>query len=165
MSKEYYILNQYRNESSQYNDFVGKYYHYSTNKPAHKNKFENVPVEFVYFEPSKSGKGEYFGFGRVVKKPFPDKKNPDYVFVEIEDYKEFTIPVPESDVTVPNYNPQNAIQRITGELLNEICLDGGVKLNIESDAHLIKVLGEQLIGSEKVGVLELIKNSIDAQAS
>lgn len=33
------------------------------------------------------------------------------------------------------------------------------------DAHLIKVLGEQLIGSEKVGVLELIKNAYDAGAT
>lgn len=33
-----------------------------------------------------------------------------------------------------------------------------------SDARLISVLGEQLIGSEKVGILELIKNAYDAGA-
>jgi signal transduction histidine kinase len=34
-----------------------------------------------------------------------------------------------------------------------------------ADVHIIQVLGEQLIGSEKVGVLELIKNAYDAGAS
>ena len=33
------------------------------------------------------------------------------------------------------------------------------------DVHLIQVLGEQLISSEKVGVLELVKNAYDAGAS
>lgn len=34
-----------------------------------------------------------------------------------------------------------------------------------ADARLISILGEQLIGSEKVGVLELVKNAYDADAS
>lgn len=34
-----------------------------------------------------------------------------------------------------------------------------------ADVHLIQVLGEQLIGSEKVGILELIKNAYDAGAT
>lgn len=34
-----------------------------------------------------------------------------------------------------------------------------------ADVHIIQVLGEQLIGSEKVGVLELIKNAYDAGAT
>ena len=38
-------------------------------------------------------------------------------------------------------------------------------VNFVSDARLLSVLGEQLIGSEKVGILELIKNSYDAGAS
>lgn len=38
-------------------------------------------------------------------------------------------------------------------------------VNFVSDARLISVLGEQLIGSEKVGVLELVKNAYDAGAS
>jgi len=33
-----------------------------------------------------------------------------------------------------------------------------------ADARLISVLGEQLIGSEKVGILELVKNAYDAGA-
>jgi signal transduction histidine kinase len=34
-----------------------------------------------------------------------------------------------------------------------------------ADARLISVLGEQLIGSEKVGILELVKNAYDANAT
>ena len=44
-------------------------------------------------------------------------------------------------------------------------MDGHILLNFESDSHLVNILGEQLIGSEKVGILELVKNSIDAGAS
>lgn len=38
-------------------------------------------------------------------------------------------------------------------------------VNFTADAHLIQILGEQLISSEKVGILELIKNAYDARAS
>jgi signal transduction histidine kinase len=38
-------------------------------------------------------------------------------------------------------------------------------VNFVADARLISVLGEQLIGSEKVGILELVKNAYDAGAS
>ena len=34
-----------------------------------------------------------------------------------------------------------------------------------ADARLISILGEQLIGSERVGVLELVKNAYDAGAT
>jgi len=39
------------------------------------------------------------------------------------------------------------------------------KVNFVADARLISILGEQLIGSEKVGILELVKNAYDAGAS
>src|SRR5580658_7230240 len=39
------------------------------------------------------------------------------------------------------------------------------EVNFVADARLISVLGEQLIGSEKVGILELIKNAYDAEAT
>lgn len=39
------------------------------------------------------------------------------------------------------------------------------EVNFRADVHLIQVLGEQLIGSEKVGILELIKNAYDAGAT
>lgn len=57
------------------------------------------------------------------------------------------------------------MRRVNKEFLDAVCLDGHILLNFESDAHLVNILGEQLIGSEKVGILELIKNSIDASAS
>jgi len=45
--------------------------------------------------------------------------------------------------------------------LSEVAFD----VSFVADVHLVEVLGEQLIGSEKVGVLELVKNSYDAGAS
>jgi signal transduction histidine kinase len=39
------------------------------------------------------------------------------------------------------------------------------RVRFVADARLISVLGEQLIGSEKVGILELIKNAYDAGAT
>ncbi len=39
------------------------------------------------------------------------------------------------------------------------------RVTFVADARLISVLGEQLIGSEKVGILELVKNAYDAGAS
>jgi len=38
------------------------------------------------------------------------------------------------------------------------------KVKFVTDARLISILGEQLIGSEKVGILELVKNAYDAGA-
>ncbi len=170
----YLVLTQHRNES-QYNDFIGKFYHFRGDKQAnYLNRFDELPIEFVYYEPKKNdGKGEFYGFGRISKKPFEDKREPGFYFVEIDDYKPFASPVSYKneegklieELSSPFYNSQNAVRRIPQKLLEEICLDGGIILNIKSDVHLIKVLGEQLIGSEKVGVLELIKNSIDAQAT
>lgn len=173
-NKAHLVLSQYRNDST-YNDFIGKYYHFPANRQkSYLNQFDQLPIDFIYYEPTKNeGKGEFFGFGKITKKPFEDKREEGYFFVEIEDYKEFSRPVPVKnsqginieEKESPHYNPQNAVRKIPKSLLDEICLDGGILLNIESDAHLIKVLGEQLIGSEKVGILELIKNAIDAQAS
>lgn len=173
-NKTYLVLSQYRNDST-YNDFIGKYYHFPANNlKSYLNQFGQMPIDFIYYEPTKNGgKGEFFGFGKITKKPFEDKREEGYYFVEIDEYKEFSRPVSAKnnqginieELSNPHYNAQNAVRRIPKELLTEICLDGGIILNIESDAHLIKVLGEQLIGSEKVGVLELIKNAIDANAS
>lgn len=166
------VLTQYRNEGT-YNDFIGKFYHFpGNNTKSYLSQFENLPIEFIYYEPTKNGDGVYFGYGEITKTPFPDKINEGYYFVEINNYKEFSKSVhfksANGDIierASPFYNSQNAVRKISKNLLEEICLDGGILLTIESDAHLIKVLGEQLIGSEKVGILELIKNSIDAQAS
>ncbi len=165
------VLTQYR-EGTTYNDFLGKYYHFPQ---SYLSQFDNLPIEFIYYEPQKlkEGKGEFFGYGKIKNPPFEDKREKGFYFVEIEDYKPFSSPVGYKDSegniieerSNPNYNSGNSVRRIPLDLLEEICLDGKILLNFQADAHLIKVLGEQLIGSEKVGILELIKNAIDAGAT
>jgi len=168
------VLTQYR-EKDLYNDFYGKYYHFPANKSkSYLNQFNDLPIEFIYYEPVKNGgKGEFYGYGEITKKPFKDKREDGFYFVEIDKFRKFANPVSYKDkdgnlieeINNKHYNLQNVVRKISPKLLEEICLDGGIVLNIESDSHLIKVLGEQLIGSEKVGILELIKNAIDAQAT
>lgn len=168
MQRNCLVLTQSR-ENSEYNDFVGRFYHFPDK---YISQFKNTPVEFVYYEPAKSGEGVYFGYGKILAQPTKDKKDADHYFVEITDYKPFVEPVPFKDdkgkireSASPHYNAQNAVRKIPPLLLDEICLDGKIRLNFRADAHLIKVLGEQLIASEKVGILELIKNAYDAGAS
>lgn len=167
MSENYLVLDQYR-EGSEYNDFMGDYYHFPEK---YVNQLSKGDIEFIYFEPRSKGEGVYYGYGKITDEPFEDKREEGYYFVKISEYKEFDESVPfqkengQQWETEPYYNPQNAVRQIRKEVLNEICLDGGILMNFKADAHLIKVLGEQLIASEKVGVLELIKNAYDAQAS
>jgi signal transduction histidine kinase len=168
------ILTQYR-EGDQYNDFIGKFYHFpASDKKNYLKQFESLPIEFVYYEPDKKGKGEFYGYGKITKPPFPDKREPGHYFVEISDYKPFSKPVNfknkdgevlEKIFNKEYYNYNNSVRRITPDFLDTLCLDGNIQLNFKADSHLIKVLGEQLIGSEKVGILELVKNGIDAGAS
>lgn len=162
------VLTQSRN-SSEYNDFIGRFYHFPEK---YLGQFNSLPAEFVYYESSKTGEGVYFGYGKIKNGPTKDKKEDGHYFIEITDYKPFSEPVFFKDDTgtikeagFPNYNPRNAVRKISPELLDEICLDGKIQLNFMADAHLIKVLGEQLIASEKIGILELIKNAYDAGAS
>lgn len=168
------VLTQYRN-GDKYNDFIGKYYHFPANSSkSYLSMFEHLPIDFVYYEPIKNGKGEFFGYGQIKSAPFKDKNNEGYYFVEITNYKPFSQPVSYKDkegnvieqVSNPDtYNASNAVRRVSGTFINNVCLDGHILLNFESDSHLVNILGEQLIGSEKVGILELVKNSIDAGAS
>lgn len=168
------VLTQYR-EGDKYNDFIGRFYHFPVNsRKNYLSLFSVLPAEFVYYEPAKNGKGEFYGYGRIVSPPFIDKNDSDYYFAEIVDYKPFKNPVYYKDESgtileekenIGGYNYNNAVRRISKKLLDNICLDGHIVLNFESDAHLVNILGEQLIGSEKIGILELIKNSIDASAS
>ena len=168
------VLTQYR-EGDEYNDFIGKYYHFPVNQAkSYLSMFDTLPIEFIYYEPIKSGKGEFYGYGRINTKPFKDKNNDGYYFVEIADYKPFKEPVSYKNaqgeviekISNPNtYNSNNAVRRVSKTFLDNVCLDGHILLNFESDAHLVNILGEQLIGSEKVGILELVKNAIDASAS
>lgn len=168
------ILTQYRNDSD-YNDFIGKYYHFpATDKKNYLNQFSSLPIEVVYYEPDKKGDGVFYGYGKITKPPFVDKKTPGHYFVEISDFKLFSKPVSfkdekgeilEKTQNTEFYNYNNAVRKIRPQFLDELCLDGGILLNFKADAHLVQVLGEQLIASERVGILELIKNSIDAGAS
>lgn len=168
------VLTQYR-EGDMYNDFIGKFYHFPSNHAkSYLSLFENLPIEFLYYEPAKNGEGVFYGYGKIETLPFRDKKDDEFSFVEIKDYKPFSVPVSfknrngeiiEKLNNERTYNPNNAVRRISESFLDDICLDGGIVLNFKADAHLIKILGEQLIGSEKVGILELIKNAIDANAS
>lgn len=157
----YLVLVQYR-ESSEYNDFIGKYYHFPQK---YLTYFPKEEMQFIYFEPAKKGKGEYFGYGRILKPPFKDKREDGFYFIEIEEYKPFLTPVSGPIEEAPYYNPQNAVRKIEEKLFEEICLDGEIQLNFKADSHLIEILGEQLIASEKIGILELIKNAYDANAS
>ncbi len=163
-----FALIQNRNQDSTYNNFTGKYYHFP--KKYFKQLSESENIEFVYYEPPSNGKGEYFGSGKI-SRVFEDKTNEGFYFAEISQYKAFSKPVPFRDEKGnqrefgASYNAQNAVRKITPQVLDEICLDGGILLTFKADAHLIQVLGEQLIESEQVGILELIKNSLDAGAT
>ena len=87
------ILTQYR-EGGEYNNFLGKYYHFpATNNKNYLNQFDSPPIEFLYFEPEKKGKGVFYGYGKINKVPFPDKREDNYHFVEISEYKPFSKPV------------------------------------------------------------------------
>ncbi len=168
------ILTQYRHDSD-YNDFIGKYYHFpATSQKNYLNQFRSLPLEVVYYEPDKKGEGVFYGYGKITRPPFVDKKTPDHYFVEISDFKVFSKPVSfknesgeilEKIHNTESYNYNNAVRKIRPSFLDELCLDGGILLNFKADAHLVQVLGEQLIASERVGILELVKNSIDAGAT
>lgn len=168
------ILTQYRHDSD-YNDFIGKYYHFpATSQKNYLNQFSSLPIEVVYYEPDKKGDGVFYGYGKITRSPFVDKKTADHYFVEISDFKLFSKPVSfkneageilEKIHNAESYNYNNAVRKIRPKFLDELCLDGGILLNFKADAHLVQVLGEQLIASERVGILELVKNSIDAGAT
>jgi hypothetical protein len=70
MDKTYLVLAQYR-EGSEYDDQPGSLYHFPRK---YFNQLNLPEIEFIYFEPKKSGKGEYFGYGQVGKVS-PDPKS------------------------------------------------------------------------------------------
>lgn len=160
---KYLVLSQYR-ESSQYNDFIGKFYHF----PKKYLTFFNENIHFIYYEPKKSGEGAYFGCGKITKQPFADKREDDYYFVEIEDYKDFKTSVPGPCESKEFYNPQNAVRNSTQVIHEKICLSGGLDQNQKSftlSPRILAHLGEDLIKNESIALLELVKNSYDACSS
>ena len=146
-TKNCVVLVQHRGDS-EYNDFIGKFYHFPEK---YIKLLEKDNLEFVYYEPTtKGGKGSYFGYGKI-KRIFGDKKVKNHYYAEIYNYQPFAEDVPffEQNTslnreTPPYYNQQNSVRRIAPKALDEICLDGGILLSFKSDAHLIKVLGEEL---------------------
>lgn len=167
------VLTQNRG-GDDYNDFIGKFYHFpATARKNYLKQFSTLPIEFLYFESAREGEGVFYGYGRITKPPFPDKIVPDHYFVEVSDYRPFSKPVffkgkdgrvLEAVSNAEHYNYRNAVRKINPILLDELCLDGGIQLNFKADSHLVQVLGEQLIASERVGILELVKNAFDAGA-
>jgi signal transduction histidine kinase len=164
--KRYCVVLLQNRKGSKYNDFIGKFYHFPKK---YLNLLSHDCVEFVYYEPKKKGEGVYFGYGKIAK-IFPDRREKGCFFGEIIESKSFCDSVPfyskngkprESGST---YNAQNAVRKISCSKLDGICLDGGIILSFKADAHLVRVLGEELIANERVGILELIKNSYDAGA-
>lgn len=168
MKRNSLVLTRSR-EGDEYGQFAGRLYRFPDK---YKAEFESLPIEFVYCDCVDGVEGVYYGYGRIMNLPVKDRRAPGYSFVEVIDYKPFREPVPikydhgeSRESTSPHQDPNSPIRLISSEVLEEICLDGRMRLNFKADAHLIRVLGEQLIASEKVGVLELIKNAYDAGAS
>jgi hypothetical protein len=130
MGTTYLVLAQYR-QGSEYDDQPGSLYHFPRK---YFNQLNLPEIEFIYFEPKKSGKGEYFGYGQVGKIS-PDPKNEGQFFAEILNYRPFTSPVPALDdegnprELGPFYNPQNAVRKTTANILFAICNAGGIDLN------------------------------------
>src|SRR5690242_1625509 len=90
------ILTQYR-EGGDYNDFIGKFYHFpATPNKNYLSQFDSLPIEFLYYEPTK-GEGKFYGYGKITKPPFPDRREPGHYFVEISDYKVLSQPVSYKD--------------------------------------------------------------------
>jgi signal transduction histidine kinase len=165
--KRYCVVLLQNRKGSKYNDFIGKFYHFPKK---YLKLLSRERLEFVYYEPKRHGDGVYFGYGKI-SRIFPDRREKDCFFAEITDSRSFSDPVPfysndgkprESGST---YNAQNAVRTISCSKLDGICLDGGIILSFKADAHLVRVLGEELIANERVGILELIKNAYDAGAS
>ena len=121
------VLDQYREESS-WADKIGKTYHF----PKKYLKLISQPnTRFIYHEPKRKGKGEYFGCGEIGKIT-PDPADPDQFFADILNYFPFASPVSDStEQGTPReqgqyYNAQNAVRKVEPELFKSICAAGGV---------------------------------------
>lgn len=136
--KTYLVLAQYR-EGSEYEDQIGRLYHFPRK---YFNQLTVPDAEFIYFEPKKAGKGEYFGYGQIGKVD-PDPGNTDTFFAEILNYRPFSKPVfgvdekGQSRELGPYYNPQNSVRKTTPDVFATICAEGGidlVSLGVESES-------------------------------
>ena len=126
--KTFRVLDQYR-EHSAYEDEIGRRYHF----PGKYRQLLSAPnIQFIYHEPKKKGKGDYFGCGEIGTVT-EDPNNPDQFFADILNYRAFAIAVPDSDAqgrpkeTPPYYNAQNAVRQVEPLFFNAVCTDGGIK--------------------------------------
>lgn len=136
------VLSQYR-EGSGYQDRIGLQYHFPRK---YYNQLTLPNIEFIYYEPKKNGKGEYFGYGRVGKIT-QDPDETGQFFAEISGYHAFRSPVAYKDDDGSNLEKdigklgQMSVRPIDPESLEKICESGGLDLsifgseneNIESD--------------------------------
>ncbi len=167
--KNYLILSQYR-DNSEYNDFIGILYHFPKK---HKNYIQ-PGSEFIYYEPSKKGKGVYFGYGKI-DTVFEDKKETDHYYAKVVDYQPFKNEVPLKDANEAlhenkeQYNAQNAVRYTAKEVIENICKKGGLRsknkaVSFKTRARTVDMLGRQQIAGIPTAINELFKNAHDAYA-
>ena len=155
MSLKNFILVQNR-ANNDFEYFLERYYRFHNSE---KSLF-TTPSKFIYYDEYDD---EFYGCGEIVK-TFPDKRDKDFTYAEIVQYKDFNKCVKLKNSSTNELAISKSIIPINSQQLEEICLDGGIRLNFKADSHLVQVLGEQLIASERVGILELVKNAYDANA-
>src|ERR1043166_7932866 len=167
MSLTHFVIPQQRNAPA--SAFIGRILRLNERSA---QALADLPTSFIYFDSSGPGGGVYFACGKLKLPAIPAGDGSKDHLVEVFDYKPFIEPVSFADVAgtpretlASTSEAAKVIREVSRQVFDEICLDGKVQLHFRADAHLIKVLGEQLIASEKVGVLELIKNAYDAGAS
>jgi hypothetical protein len=139
------ILSQYR-EGSDYQDKIGRTYHFPRR---YYSLLTLSDAQFVYYEPRQSGKGEYFGYGRVGSIA-QDPSQKDLYFAELLDYRPFSEPVPYKDeegIHVEESLPklaQLAVRKVDEDVFEDLCRKGGLDLstfgveseNVESDERI-----------------------------
>lgn len=142
----YLVIAQYR-EGSDYEDEIGRVYHFPQK---YFNQLTASDIQFIYFEPKKAGVGKYFGYGQIGKVS-PDLNKPGHFFAEILNYKDFHFLVSALDdkgrsrEQGPFYNPQNAVRKTSLDIFAAICAAGGIEVdtlgvepeNSESDEPIV----------------------------
>jgi len=129
-SKSRLVLSQYRKDSD-YNDEVGKRYHF----PKKYYSLVTLPdSEFIYYEPKKKGKGEYFGYGEIGRVD-SDPDDSTMFIAEINGYREFEKPVslstPEGEYLEADIqkSAQMSVRQINATTFEEICKKGDLDLD------------------------------------
>src|ERR1700742_2374430 len=90
--KTYLVIAQYRT-GSDYQDEIGYIYHFPQK---YFNLLTSQNAEFIYFEPPRRGKGEYFGYGKITR-VYEDPNDNTQFFAELDNYHPFRTPVSAVD--------------------------------------------------------------------